>query len=48
MATRSPCFFFQATNVPSVIVSLSLGIVISAMDRIEWGLGNEKLFHVEH
>src|SRR5437868_14864207 len=30
-ATLSPFFFFQATSVPSVIVSLSLGIWISGM-----------------
>ena len=31
LSTLSPTFFFHFTSVPSVIVSLSLGIVISAM-----------------
>jgi hypothetical protein len=36
--TLSPFFFFHATSVPSVIVSLSLGIWISGMSVIDEGL----------
>src|SRR5689334_3811942 len=38
--TLSPFFFFQDTSVPSVMVSLSFGMVISGMGNLPLGVTN--------